>query len=139
MKYLLIALPLFLVISCTKEINAPSTVLMEKKDTAATVVKTGQFQNGPFGTVTGKALVVKDSSGNYAVVLDSFMTSNGPDLYVYLSKQQMPVDFIEAGKLKSTNGSQVYPLAAMPDLAQYRYVCIHCKAYNHLFGYALLP
>jgi hypothetical protein len=50
----------------------------------------------------------------------------------------MPVHFISLGKLKSTNGNQIYAIPGTPDFNEYKYICIHCKEYNHLFGYALL-
>ncbi len=125
-------------VACKKDTDAPTAALSETIDTTAQLLASGSFENGPYGTVTGRGKVFKNFNGSYSVVLDSFSTNNGPDLYVYLSKQAMPVDFIVGGKLKSTNGKQVYDLAEMPDLSQYKYICIHCKAFNHLFGFALL-
>lgn len=139
MRFLIFALLLVGFAACKKEMAASTMALTEPVDTTAKTVASGMFQNGPYGTVSGKGQVLKNYNGSYAVVLDSFSTNNGPDLYVYLSRQAMPVDFIEAGKLKSTNGRQVYDLSGMPDLSQYKYICIHCKTYNHLFGYAKLP
>jgi hypothetical protein len=50
----------------------------------------------------------------------------------------MPVNFIDLGALKSTIGNQVYNVVGMPDFMDYKYISIHCVAYNHLFGSALL-
>jgi len=50
----------------------------------------------------------------------------------------MPITFIDLGELKSTKGNQVYSIAGMPDFTDYKYISIHCVAYNHLFGSALL-
>jgi hypothetical protein len=133
----LFILILFIAISSCKK-NLSTDPLNEMPSPQATVVASGDFVNGPYGTVMGSAKVLKTPTNAYEVVLDSFMTSNGPDLYVYLSQEVMPVNFIEAGKLRSTNGRQVYMLSALPDLSQYRYIAIHCKQYNHLFGYATL-
>ena len=139
MRLLFLIVILSLFIACSKEMGAPTTALNVAVDTTAKALTAGYFISGPYGTVSGKGQVLRNANGSYAVVLDSFATTNGPDLYVYLSKQIMPVDFIEVGKLKSTNGRQVYELGGKPDLTQYPYICIHCKAYNHLFGYAKLP
>ncbi|MGB8193762.1 MAG: DM13 domain-containing protein [Chitinophagaceae bacterium] len=138
MRYLLYFAILAYLASCKKNTDAPTVTLTETVDTTAKLLASGIFQKGPYGTVSGKGELYKNPNGTYAVVLDSFTTTNGPDLYVYLSKQAMPVDFIEAGKLKSTSGRQVYDLDMKPDTAQFKYISIHCKAYNHLFGYALL-
>lgn len=124
--------------ACKKSALTTQT-LNEMPSDNAVLLAEGMFKNGPYGRVSGNAQVWRTPGNKYEVVLDSFTTSNGPDLYLYLSKEIMPVNFIEAGKLKSTNGSQVYALAEMPDLTQYKYIAVHCKAYNHLFGYASLP
>jgi hypothetical protein len=136
MRFLSLCLVLLLA-ACKKD--GPTQTLNDPTTPNATVLASGRFQNGPYGSVMGIGRVVKTPAAQFELVLDSFTTSNGPDLYVYLSKEIQPVNFIEAGKLRSTNGRQVYPLASMPDLMQYKYICIHCKAYNHLFGYAPLP
>jgi hypothetical protein len=73
-----------------------------------------------------------------AVSLKGFSSSGGPDLHVYLSKEVQPVNFIDLGSLRSITGDQAYTIVGSPDLATYRYVLIHCKAYNHLFGSAAL-
>ena len=129
---------LILIISCEKEKLASTTAVRDMVDTSAVKKASGNFINGPYGSVMGNAAIYKTYSNTYQVQLDSFVSSNGPDLHVYLSKQIMPVDFIDLGKLKSTNGTQVYevPTGSLTDFSTYKYVCIHCKAYNHLFGSA---
>ncbi len=138
MRILIFICFVLLITACKKETDAPTTVLNEMPTASAAAQQTGYFMNGPYGEVSGKAQVLKITEANYEVVLDSFMSSNGPDLYVYLSKEAMPVNFIEAGKLKSTKGRQVYQFTSTANISQYKYVCIHCKAYNHLFGSALI-
>jgi hypothetical protein len=64
--------------------------------------------------------------------------SNGPDLHVYLSKEVLPVNYIDLGRLQSTSGNQVYELTGNPDFSQYKYALVHCQRYNHLFGSAEL-
>ncbi|MBC7936525.1 MAG: DM13 domain-containing protein [Rhizobacter sp.] len=139
MKKLIIAAGIILIVaSCKKENEAPALNLMEQPDTSTVAVKQGVFQNGPYGNVTGKVTLYRNYNGSFNVFLDSFMTSNGPDLYVYLSREIMPASFIELEKLRSVNGSQLYSIPGAPDFTQFKYVNIHCKRYNHLFGYALL-
>jgi hypothetical protein len=104
----------------------------------ATLKFSGTFTNGPYGTVMNTAQIFENTDQSLEVKLASFTTTNGPDLYVYLSKEAMPINFIELGKLKSTNGNQVYAIPGAPDFSQYTYISVHCKAYNHLFGSALL-
>ena len=76
--------------------------------------------------------------GASTILPDSFNTSNGPDIFVYLSQEIMPINFIPAGKLKRTMGTQTYNLPANTQAEDYLYVCIHCKAFNHLFGYTAI-
>jgi hypothetical protein len=137
MKILLlsIALSAFL-LSCNDETLAPTTPVNDMVDMDAILDRTGMFEDGPYGSVTGTASLYTNAGGNYDVALKNFKTKNGPDLYVYLSKEIMPVNFISLGKLASTNGDQVYPVPATANLNDYKYICVHCKKYNHLFGYA---
>jgi hypothetical protein len=123
--------------SCKKE--TASTMLNEMiRDSTAQVNFTGRFENGPYGVVTGTANVLKFADGKYQLQLKDFNSSSGPDLKVYLSKERMPVNFINLGDLKSTNGTQLYDIPEMANVSEYKYACIHCKAFNHLFGAALL-
>jgi len=138
MKTLFQITTLCFLLSCSDESFAPTMPLNDMTDMDAMVTHSGSFMNGPYGTVTGSAQIFKNPDGTFDVKLEDFNTSNGPDLYIYLSKEIMPVNFISLGKLKSTNGNQVYSVPGSPDFSEYKYVCIHCKQYNHLFGYALV-
>jgi len=121
--------------SCKKDMTS-TTPVQEHVDTATAEVKfDGSFMNGPFGSVSGSVKIYEDS-GSYQVALADMTISNGPDLHVYLSKEEQPLHFIDLGKLKSTSGNQVYPVANAPDFSQYKYVLIHCQKYDHLFGSA---
>ncbi len=120
-----------------KKNNTPEAVLNEMTDTAAVVKYTGIFMNGPFGTVSGEAKILKTAAG-YDLKLMNFSSSNGPDLRVYLSKEADPVNFTDLGALKATGGNQIYAIPGMVDFMQYKYALIHCRQYNHLFGRALL-
>ncbi len=134
----LLLISMVIMISCTKETLAPVTRINETIDTSAMLKYSGNFMNGPYGMIAGKGQVYRKNDGSYVVILNNFNTDNGPDLYVYLSKEIMPVNFIDLGKLKSTNGNQTYDLQGMINFSEYKYICIHCKQYNHLFGYAPL-
>ncbi len=123
--------------ACKKENNTPTAPAMDRVDTTAKVKYTGNFENGPYGTVSGKAkLLMKD--GKYTLVLDSVNISNGPGLHVYLSKEVLPINFIDLGKLKSISGTQVYDITGTVDFTQYKYALVHCRLFDHLFGSAKL-
>ncbi|MFN8282737.1 MAG: DM13 domain-containing protein [Chitinophagales bacterium] len=125
--------------SCTKE-NTPTINLNEKPDTNAVLRFSADFQTGPYGSnAKGSAQIYRKYDSSYVLVLDSnFLINNGPALHVYLSKEQQPLNFIDLGDLKSTNGGQVYNIPSMPDFAVYKYALVHCKQYDHLFAYAEL-
>ncbi|MEO7488091.1 MAG: hypothetical protein ABIU77_13360, partial [Ferruginibacter sp.] len=94
--------------SCKKEKGfAPTTELNEMTDTASVLKYSGDFTSGPYGTVTGKAEIYKKVTA-IEVKLAGFNSSNGPALHVFISKEAMPVNFIDLGALKSTTGNQVY-------------------------------
>lgn len=137
LKMILFCLAIALV-SCEEETLAPTVPIDEMPQPEAEVKKAGAFMNGPYGSVSGTANVFMNVDGTYEIQLAEFNTNNGPDLYVYLSKEIMPVNFISLGKLKSTKGNQVYSIPGTPNFAEYKYVAIHCRQYNHLFGYALV-
>lgn len=122
--------------SCTKN-NTPSVILNEMVDSSAMQIRIGVFNNGPYGAVQGEAKVLL-TGARYELKLMNFSSSNGPDLRVYLSKEMNPVNYIDLGPLKATGGNQVYEITGMPDLMQYKYALVHCRRFNHLFGWALL-
>ena len=121
--------------SCKKEQAISTARSMDVVDTSAQVKHYGQFVNGAYGTTMGSAKVLLQQSV-YTLVLDSFNVSGGPDLHVYLSKEMQPIHFIDLGRLRTTNGTQVYSIAGMPDFNEYKFALIHCQQFNHLFGYA---
>ncbi len=136
-QFSVFALVVIAMFSSCKKNNTPSVVLNEMTDSSAMQVRTGIFNNGPYGSVTGEARVLLTGS-RYELKLMNFSSSNGPDLRVYLSKEMNPVNYIDLGPLKATGGNQVYEIPGMPDLAQYKYALVHCRQFNHLFGWALL-
>jgi Electron transfer DM13 len=140
MKYTLALLvSVLLFAACKKQNEASTTPGTDPIDTLAqTTLYTGNFIKGPWGTVTGRAKILRSFNGALTLALDSVVISNGPDLHVYLSKEVQPINFIDLGLLKSTSGNQVYAISGMPDFAQYKYALIHCQKYNHLFGSAEL-
>ncbi|MBI1742084.1 DM13 domain-containing protein [Candidatus Acetothermia bacterium] len=88
----------------------------------------------------GTAKLVRTSPTEVIVRFeDDFKASNGPDLYVWLTKDgDVKNGYIDLGKLKGNLGSQNYTVPAGTDLAQYKTVIIWCKAFSVLFGTAKL-
>jgi hypothetical protein len=123
--------------SCKKN-DTPTIPLDNVVDTTMTTGDyRGMFINGPYGSVSGSAAIYFQNN-QYLLALEGVTISNGPDLHVYVSKEILPVNFIDLGRLQSTGGNQVYTIPGSPDFTQYKYALIHCQRYNHLFGSAEL-
>lgn len=122
---------------CKKDKTATEN-LMETEMAGAVRTHSGVFANGPYGNVSGRVHVVRNTNGTLNLFIEDLRASNGPDLQVYLSKEIQPVNFINLGALKSVNGNQVYTIGGIPDFAEYKFALIHCRAFNHLFGSAAL-
>lgn len=124
--------------SCTKNNGTSTETLRETIDTAsAKILKTGSFINSSGYTVSGKAsILLKDNV--HSLALENFSSTNGPDLYVYISKQITPNAIVDLGRLKSTNGNQVYTLTTPFNISEYKYVIIYCKQFSRPFGTAEL-
>jgi len=129
---------LFLLIACKKNGAADAVPPPPPVDTLTSkLLYEGNFEKGPYGTVMGSARIYQ-RNGKWSLRLESFNSTNGPDLKVYLSKEQQPLNFVSLGSLQAVMGEQEYPISGMPDLMEFKYALIHCERYNHLFGYALL-
>lgn len=137
MKFFIGITVCFLFCTACKKETTSSVALTESLDTSAIVKFRGIFSNGSYGSVTGFAKIVLQNN-QYKLQLDSFMTTNGPDLKVYLSQEIQPINFVNIGSLKSTNGTQLYNIPAGVNYSEYKYALIHCQQYNHLFGSAEL-
>ena len=100
------------------------------------------------GTFVGVGDGIHDAQGDAYTIpledksnvlrLENFKSTNGPDLFVYLSTDENASDFINLGELKANNGNQNYDIPADTDLSKYNKVLIWCKAFSVLFGSAEL-
>ena len=123
--------------SATFSAGPPTTA-----STAPQPLKTGTF--GEIDIVhkgSGQALLFR-ANDKYLIRFEDFQVTNGPDLYVYLTKNPQPTDkislgeYINLGRLKGTVGNQNYELANLPD--GYDTVVIWCQRFSALFSYAIL-
>lgn len=102
----------------------------------ATLLKTGELM-GVGHSVSGTASLY-DKQGKKVVVLDPYMSQNGPDLKVYLSKDQEASQYINLGALKSITGKQSYEVPANTDIAGHDFVLVWCERFTVIFGKAEL-
>lgn len=90
-----------------------------------------------FHDATGiaKVLAVGDAK---VLRLEAFRSTNGPDLYVYLSTDKEATDFVSLGRLKANIGNQNYDIPEGTDLSRYSTVLVWCQQFSVLFGSAEL-
>jgi hypothetical protein len=91
-----------------------------------------------FHKAQGVAKVINLADGKTFLRLENLKTTNGPDLYVYLSTGKDVSDIVNLGRLKGNIGNQNYEIPTGTDLAKYNTVLIWCKAFSTLFGSARL-
>ncbi len=97
----------------------------------------GVFYPTPGIAVAGIVKILKDTVPAQ-LLLDSFAISTGPDLKVYLSKNDYPSQYVNLGALQRFTGNSSYNIPTGTYLPDYNYVLIHCQQYNHLFAVAQL-
>lgn len=140
MKKLMRILAIIVLISCSEtEDNTPANPIDDNFDPTGmqvTLVRKGTLM-GIGHAVEGSANVYSDA-GQLVLVLDPFMSQNGPDLKVYLSKDEKASEYLNLGPLKSITGKQSYDISGMPDLDQYKFAMIWCQQFSVLFGVAEL-
>jgi hypothetical protein len=135
-NYFLVIFLWIVIAGCTKH-NTPVTPLDDVVDSSAVIKYSGEFMDGPYGRVDGRAVIYLQGTA-FKLALENISISNGPDLHVYLSREVQPVNYIDLGLLRSTGGNQLYQIPGAPDFADYKYALIHCQRFNHLFGSAAL-
>ena len=106
------------------------------------VTSTGMFKGvDDFHFGRGDALIIQLASGQNVLRLESFSVRNGPDLYVYLSRDSSVTRVEEAlslGRLKATDGSFNYEIPSQVDLAGVKSVIVWCRQFSFLFAVAPL-
>lgn len=114
--------------------------LNESKMTNDAMTLRGNFIDAGdgFHKAEGIAKVINLADGRTFLRLENLKTTNGPDLYVYLSVGKDALDIVNLGRLKGNIGNQNYEIPAGTDLSKYNTALIWCKAFSTLFGSAKL-
>jgi hypothetical protein len=104
---------------------------------------TGEFASRNRYTATGTATVYDLEDGSRTLRLEDFTSTNGPDLYVYLtaadhadSDQDLDADIVDLGRLRGNVGNQNYAIPDDVDLGHYDTVVIWCLRFTTSFGAA---
>jgi hypothetical protein len=113
--------------------------MTEKPEMAEDIQLSGNFVGvgDGFHDAQGKAIVIPVDTQS-VLRLEEFRSTNGPDLYVYLSTDNQATDYVDLGKLKANIGNQNYVIPDGTDLSKYDTVLIWCKSFSVLFGSAEL-
>ncbi|MCH8022714.1 MAG: DM13 domain-containing protein [Thaumarchaeota archaeon] len=91
-----------------------------------------------FHKASGSAYIFQSTNGSRFLRLESFQTTNGPDLYIYLASDIEASGFVNLGRLKANIGNQTYTIPSDVDISNYEYTLVWCKAFSVLFGSAKL-
>lgn len=122
-------------LACTPEDAIPETPVSDEFDVSNAQLKKQGTLQGIGHTAEGIATVY-EKDGKLTVVLDPYSSQNGPDLKVYLSRDEAASDYIRLGNLKSVSGKQSYDVPGTADLTEYHYVHIWCEKYTVVFARA---
>ncbi|GLY49525.1 DM13 domain-containing protein [Lentzea sp. NBRC 102530] len=129
----------------TAQSTAQSTAQVPGSAPVATPkeVAAGEWRSLEHAT-TGKASLIELPGGAHSVQFAGLNTSDGPDLYVYLSphasssaEKTFGQGFTSLGKLKGNRGDQVYEIPAGVDVSTIRSVVIWCQRFSA--GFAVAP
>ncbi len=134
MKKLVLYVVFLFLIACQEEGQLTRSVEDSVISPNAVLKYHGAFVPTSGINVTGEAKIYQEGS-QFKVKLDNFSVSSGPDLKVYLSKSDLPTEFVNLGNLTSQT---VYPIPSGVNVASYSHVLIHCQQYSHLYAIAEL-
>ncbi len=120
------------------------TAAVDSNPSTPTILATGHFHSNAHET-TGIATILEIGQDRVLRLTD-FVTSNGPDVRVYLVAADDVNDdaivksagFVELGPLKGNRGNQNYAVPSSVDLTTFRTVTIWCKRFSVNFGSAPL-
>ncbi|MDO4899116.1 DM13 domain-containing protein [Actinomyces sp.] len=133
----------------TPQSDAPDPGLQTQSQPAApTVVATGSFVSHEHET-SGTATIYRLPDGSHQLALADLMTSNGPDVHVWLSAGPVVEgtggwhtaadhDHLDVSTLKGNKGNQLYDLPSDIDLTTWKSVVLWCEDFSVSFGAAAL-
>ncbi|CAN5839738.1 hypothetical protein BH23ACT5_BH23ACT5_12750 [soil metagenome] len=120
---------------------------MDEDETVAAsgrmALASGLFESRGRYSVTGTATVYEADDGTRLLRLEDFASTNGPDLFVYLTSADfadddpaLDSDFVNLGLLSGNIGNQNYTIDESIDLDHYDTVVIWCRRFTVGFGAA---
>jgi hypothetical protein len=125
-------------------LSAPTTAAAPSAAAESRVVLHGTLVTHEHNT-SGDVRIVRQPDGSHQLELVNLATSEGPDVQIRLSDQDLkgPGVFTEGkwfdiGRLKGNKGNQVYVIPSEVDVSTVRSVSIWCKRFSVSFGAAAL-
>jgi hypothetical protein len=114
-------------------------------DQGSLIVSQGSFKSLAHET-KGLVSIYQLPDGKRTLRLTEFETSNGPDVRVYLSAQEIEkgndalkeAGFVDLGAMKGNKGDQNYDIPADADLNKLKHVTIWCRRFGVNFATAPL-
>jgi|SRR5262245_41623182 len=127
-----------------KQVDEAAPAAGVSRAAGAVTLATGEFRSLGHAT-SGRAVALDVGDGKRFLRLEDLRTSNGPDLFLYLSatpadgpRDTFDDDFVSLGRLKANQGSQNYQLPTGVALRRYRSVVVWCRRFTYAFGAAPL-
>lgn len=115
---------------------------------AAELADSGSFRGADSShPASGRAEIVRLRNGGLGVKLHAdFRVRGGPDLRIWISEAGNPrsaravraAGHVDLGRLRSSNGEQIYRIPADVDVNAIGSVVIWCRAFSVFFGSAAL-
>ncbi len=109
------------------------------------ILRRGSFiQLDAIHGASGTATLYQLPDDSYVLRLEDFRSTNGPDLYVILTRNPDPRDasavgnYIELGRLRGNVGNQNYIPPPDLEVSAYNAVVIYCVRYGVVFSVATL-
>ncbi len=93
---------------------------------------------GAPGHPASGVVFVVDVNGKKHLRYEDLKTINGPDIYVYLSKDLEAKEFVNLGRVRATEGNVNYDIPPDVDPKEYPYAMTWCKMFGVLFNSAKL-
>jgi hypothetical protein len=137
MKYLFSFIFFLGLLACQPELTTPTVPMsgVQIDFTGIAPLKQGMF-TGIGGHTASGTVYIYEKSGKKYNVFDPYSSEAGPDLKVYLSKDEGASEYIRIGQLLSTMGKQTYEIMGSPDLKSYPFVHIWCEKFSVEFARA---
>ena len=137
--------PELLFINKTVNEEFPGGAAMASIERGLMAVTQGKFK-GLAHETKGLASIYQLADGKRTLRLTDFETSNGPDVHVYLTAEEIEkgndaikqAGFIDLGSMKGNKGDQNYDIPADVDLNKYKNVTIWCARFGVNFATAPL-